>query len=600
MAEHQQVQKSTESKSNIQTRTIPPKQIPISNPMAIIQRARINPKSLTHADVMQLQRTIGNRAVGKLLTEIGLIPSKTKQAQPVQMQTIPEEEKELVQGKMVETIQRQEIPEEEEPLQGKMIEPIQRQEIPEEEEPLQGKFESTQRQEIPEEEEPLQGKFADPIQRQEISEEEEPLQGKFESGYEKEKCPSCIQRQEIPEEEEPMQGKMTDTVQRQEKPEEKPIQTKIENNTRMPDNLKAGVENLSGIDMSDVRVHYNSDKPAEVGALAYTQEINIHVAPGQERHLPHEAWHVVQQKQGRANPTMQMKGVWVNGNSTLETEASEMRGRALANIDSEYPGSVEAKCTKTSVAATTTVQMAPFKKFRRWLGLIGGPALGKSGRKGRLERQHQVQHPAIVLPPVRETDIPVREKDIPVREKDILDDYIKAYNTSRLYHGTGNRAGVLGGDNPNGLVPSTEMVSRDGSGGTLGRIFLANNYTTSQPYATDAMLRVYLGEDRTKKRNISIGGEYARGADLKNPHGELTRDAMGAGAFYTEKVIPATNIIDTILDSQVPQEKKAAIFAAIRSHMENKTLSDEDMMALHTRASDKKRLSVTVPQNSGT
>jgi hypothetical protein len=34
----------------------------------------------------------------------------------------------------------------------------------------------------------------------------------------------------------------------------------------MPDNLKDSVENLSGI---DVRVHYNSSKPAEVRALAY-------------------------------------------------------------------------------------------------------------------------------------------------------------------------------------------------------------------------------------------------------------------------------------------------------------------------------------------
>ena len=36
--------------------------------------------------------------------------------------------------------------------------------------------------------------------------------------------------------------------------------------TDMPDNLKDSVENISGI---DVRVHYNSSKPAEVGALAY-------------------------------------------------------------------------------------------------------------------------------------------------------------------------------------------------------------------------------------------------------------------------------------------------------------------------------------------
>ena len=46
---------------------------------------------------MQLQRTIGNRAVGKLLTQTGIIHSKSKQAPPVQMQTMPEEEKEPIQ-----------------------------------------------------------------------------------------------------------------------------------------------------------------------------------------------------------------------------------------------------------------------------------------------------------------------------------------------------------------------------------------------------------------------------------------------------------------------------------------------------------------------
>ena len=253
---------------------------------------------------MQLQRTIGNRAVGRLLAGIGSFST----AQQV-------------------TVQRQEIPEEEEPLQGKMIQTIQRQEIPEEEEPLQGKMtETIQRQEIPEEEEPLQGKMMRTIQRQEIPEEEEPLQGKFEDKPEI-ACPSCfaapiVQKQEIPEEEEPLQGKMIETVQRQEIPEEEePLQTKRENNTGIPDNLKAGVENLSGIDMSDVKVHYNSDKPAEVGALAYAQGTNIHVAPGQEQHLPHEVWHVVQQAQGRVRPTMQLKGMFVNDDAGLEKEA---------------------------------------------------------------------------------------------------------------------------------------------------------------------------------------------------------------------------------------------------------------------------------------
>lgn len=109
----------------------------------------------------------------------------------------------------------------------------------------------------------------------------------------------------------------------------KPLQMEKENNTGMPDQLKTGIESLSGIDMSDVRVHYNSDKPAGVGALAYTQGRDIHVATGQERHLAHEAWHVVQQAQGRVQPTTQFKDVAVNDDPGLEHEADVMGKRAL-------------------------------------------------------------------------------------------------------------------------------------------------------------------------------------------------------------------------------------------------------------------------------
>ncbi|MDP3468743.1 MAG: DUF4157 domain-containing protein [Daejeonella sp.] len=80
------------------------------------------------------------------------------------------------------------------------------------------------------------------------------------------------------------------------------------NNTGLPDQLKSGIENLSGYSLDDVKVHYNSDKPATLQAHAYAQGTDIHVASGQDRHLPHEAWHVVQQKQGRVKPTLQLKG----------------------------------------------------------------------------------------------------------------------------------------------------------------------------------------------------------------------------------------------------------------------------------------------------
>ena len=101
------------------------------------------------------------------------------------------------------------------------------------------------------------------------------------------------------------------------------------NNTGMPDNLKSGIESLSGFSMDDVRVHYNSSKPATVQALAYTQGTDIHVAPGQEKHLPHEAWHVAQQMAGRVSPTTNINGMSVNDNAGLEHEADVMGEKAV-------------------------------------------------------------------------------------------------------------------------------------------------------------------------------------------------------------------------------------------------------------------------------
>lgn len=100
--------------------------------------------------------------------------------------------------------------------------------------------------------------------------------------------------------------------------------------TGLPMQLRSGIESLSGMSMDHVRVHYNSDKPAQLQAHAYAQGSEIHVAPGQEQHLPHEAWHVVQQAQGRVKPTLQMKdSVQVNDDAALEGEADVMGARAL-------------------------------------------------------------------------------------------------------------------------------------------------------------------------------------------------------------------------------------------------------------------------------
>lgn len=103
------------------------------------------------------------------------------------------------------------------------------------------------------------------------------------------------------------------------------------NSTGLPDRLKNGVEALSGLSMDDVRVHYRSEKPSQINAYAYTQGNDIHIAQGQEKHLPHEAWHAVQQKQGRVSQTRQMKGVSINNDHELEREADAMGDRAMSS-----------------------------------------------------------------------------------------------------------------------------------------------------------------------------------------------------------------------------------------------------------------------------
>ncbi len=136
------------------------------------------------------------------------------------------------------------------------------------------------------------------------------------------------------------------------------------NNTGMPDNLKTGIESLSGFSMDDVRVHYNSSKPATVQALAYTQGTDIHVAPGQEKHLPHEAWHVAQQMAGRVSPTTNINGMPVNDNAGLEHEADVMGEKAVQCKEDVNRISIP----KIISSNTGSVQRMPSQESIRELG----------------------------------------------------------------------------------------------------------------------------------------------------------------------------------------------------------------------------------------
>ncbi len=140
-------------------------------------------------------------------------------------------------------------------------------------------------------------------------------------------------------------------------PEEQPIQGKFmptqknENKTGLPDDLKLGMESLSGVSMDDVKVHLNSKKPEALHAHAFAQGTDIHVGPGQEKHLPHEAWHVVQQKQGRVKATVKVNGdVPVNDSQSLEQEATYMGQKALNNTAKDSKDSLNQTSIQTPTA----------------------------------------------------------------------------------------------------------------------------------------------------------------------------------------------------------------------------------------------------------
>lgn len=94
------------------------------------------------------------------------------------------------------------------------------------------------------------------------------------------------------------------------------------NLTGIPAQMKWDLEARSGLSLDDVRVHYHSDKPAGLGALAYTQGTQVHIGPGQEGHLRHELGHVVQQKLGLVRPNARFPGgPALNTEEALERQA---------------------------------------------------------------------------------------------------------------------------------------------------------------------------------------------------------------------------------------------------------------------------------------
>lgn len=141
----------------------------------------------------------------------------------------------------------------------------------------------------------------------------------------------------------------------------------------LPGALRNGLERLSGMNLSDVRVHYRSPEPHRMQAFASTRGNHIHLAPGQEHQLAHEGWHVVQQRQGRVRATAQLQGQALNEDSSLEREADVM-GTQAASAASHAPAPAAAPAASSTPArGGTTASVSQLRPWPRFLkGLMGG------------------------------------------------------------------------------------------------------------------------------------------------------------------------------------------------------------------------------------
>ena len=136
------------------------------------------------------------------------------------------------------------------------------------------------------------------------------------------------------------------------------------NRTALPDALMAGVESLSGTSLDHVKVHYNSARPTQLSPAHATQRAGLRSGQryprraGARAHLPHEAWHIVQQAQVRVQATRQLKdGVPINDDRGLEQEACTMGAKAW--VAGTQPRSAPEQFAKVAAKGSPVQKFAP-------------------------------------------------------------------------------------------------------------------------------------------------------------------------------------------------------------------------------------------------
>ncbi len=296
------------------------------------QQARLHPAMSPPADISQLQRTLGNRTVSKMMTAKDAPPSNLQNTVSRRSSGFPVQRK-LTVGpandkyeQEADSVAKQVVRQ----ISSPAAKPVQRQPVEDEEAPVQGKFVRL-RSEL-EEEELMQGRF---LQRQ--PEEEELLQGKFETGR--------IQRQE--DEEELMAKPASRGAGREGGNVEPDVEASIQKarggGQPIPGRVRGNMEQAFGTDFSNVRLHMDSrsnELNHTLQARAFTTGQNIFFREGEynpdssrgKEILAHELTHVIQQSGG--NPKISRWGG--PGGKTSHTEVTADAFKKLRDNHPEF------------------------------------------------------------------------------------------------------------------------------------------------------------------------------------------------------------------------------------------------------------------------
>jgi hypothetical protein len=144
--------------------------------------------------------------------------------------------------------------------------------------------------------------------------------------------------------------------------------------------------------MGGVRVHAASAEPDRHDAHSLTRGDDIHLGPGREGDLAHEAWHVAQQRQGRVAVTGESGGAPLNHDPNLEAEADAMgetarnrrpsseRTPVLAGAQAGAHSPVQLKCRICS-AKSHNEKNCPKNPSKKEEESGGGRAVTKAGKK---------------------------------------------------------------------------------------------------------------------------------------------------------------------------------------------------------------------------